>query len=722
MRKIFTSILIFFLSNNTFSEVLSNQDVDIASGSTLSNDSGGTIRQLSGGPYTIDNRGTIEATDMNSNNHNIRLLVGTSVDNSGLIDTSGSANLSSIIFTDNSGTNSVINSGTIQAETTGQYGHAILVLDASLTEITNSSGGTIKVTDSAYVSGAIRISERIGDGGSVNTITNNGTITATGTTHSRGILSIDTGTIDRINNTGTIQAQGGSESNHGIVFWNDSGTTVTNSGTIQGTGGTTSRGITLGSNGSIAKITNTGTIKGGKDGIGSDGNITNIVNTGTITGTTGYGIANGVGSITNLTNSQNNLTYLGRLPTNYYVKVNSSLSYGKITFSNPLGSMNVGIGSGSTLSQGTYVAVIDGVTSSNISNSSGTYGSNANYYKYSLINSSGNQWDLIVNDVTQDFPPDTQCAVNSGSSGCTKTTTDVTSSVENGMNVIAINNGNFAHMNTYDCNTFGDSLRCLSIGGRSLKLNNPKSGIDGLVLVYGKKESPNFRWGAFLHSNVSYHTSANLKLTQNTPLLGFYGVWNENDDHTGLQFKVGTSHEATNAKIIRPVVGVSDQAEGNTSIKNNRVIFELRNNKKISDNFILSPYVATFYSKKYQKGYTETGTNLPITYKGIIDTSITAITGIKFKKEINLKNIFYGSIGIEHDVSHDISALSPTGISGLTTVDLTQNHRATRPVISLGLDRKISENQILRIKGQYQELPYGKMNETNLYVSYNYMF
>ena len=56
MRKIFTSILIFFLSNNTFSEVLSNQDVDIASGSTLSNNSGGTIRELSGGPYTIDNR------------------------------------------------------------------------------------------------------------------------------------------------------------------------------------------------------------------------------------------------------------------------------------------------------------------------------------------------------------------------------------------------------------------------------------------------------------------------------------------------------------------------------------------------------------------------------------------------------------------------------------------------------------------------------------------
>ena len=705
-------IFITLYCNLSFAEQLLNQDVDISSGSTLSNDSGLTIRELSGGPYTIDNRGTIEATNITSNNQNIRLEVGTSVDNSGLIDTSGSGDvLSSIYFIDNSGTNSVINSGTIQSETTGQYGRAISVENSSLTEITNSSGGTIKSTDSSLNSGAIAVVT----GGSVNTITNNGTITATGTTYSRGIISFNTGTIDRINNTGTIQAQGGSGTNHGIVFWNDSGTTVTNSGTIQGTGGNYSYGIRLGSNGSITKITNTGTIKGGKDGISNSGIITNIVNTGTITGTSGYGIHNGDGSITNLTNSQNNLTYTAYLPTNYYVKVNSSSSYGKITFSNPQGSMNVGIGDDSTLSEGTYEAVIDGVTSSNISDSSGTYISNANHYKYSLTNSSGNQWDLIVNDLSEDV----QCSLNSNSSGCNKTSC-ITSSIENGMN--AINNGNFALMNTYDCDTFGDTGRCLSIGGRSINVNNPKSEINGLVLVYGEKYSSNFRWGTFIHSNVSYNTSANLKLTNKTPLLGFYGVWNENDDHTGLQFKIGYSYEATNVKFTRPLIGVSDQAEGNTSIKNNRVILELRNNKKISDKFILSPYFATLYAQKYQKGYTETGINLPITYNNIIDTSITAITGIKFKKEISLKNNLFGSIGIEHDISHDISAISPTGVSGLTTVDLTQNHRATRPVISLGLEHKISNNQMLRIQGQYQELSYGKMNESNLYISHNYMF
>jgi hypothetical protein len=711
VRKIFTSILIFFLSTNTFSEQLSNQDVDIASGSTVSNDSGLTVQQLTGGPYTIENAGTIEASNITSNSSTIRIEVDTAVTNSGLIDTAGSANLNSIKFIDNSGSNSLTNSGTIQTETTGSYGHAIHVEDSSVTEITNSSGGTIKVTDSALNSGAIRINT----GGSVNTITNNATISAVGTTHSRGIISISTATIDRITNTGTISASGGSNSNHGIVFWNNSGTSITNSGTIQGTGGNYGYGVRIGESGNISSITNSGTIKGSKDGIANSNTITSIVNTGTITGTSGYSIHNVEGSITNLTNSQNNLTLMGNVPINYYVKVNSTSSYGKISFTSANGSMNIGIADDSTLTEGTYEAVVSGVSASNISNSSSTYISNANHFKYSVSNSSGTQWDLVVNDLTEDV----QCSVDSGSGSCTKTSC-ITSSIETGMN--AVTNSNFAHMNTYDCDTFGESGSCLSIGGRGIFVNDPQSEIGGVVLVYGKKQSSNLRWGTFLHHNISYNTPSNFTLSNDTPMIGFYGVWNEKTDHTGLQFKIGNSYQATNAVITRPVVGVSDEATGNTSLYNNQVILELRNNKKISDSFTLSPYFATLYSQKYQKGYTETGIDLPLTYNKIIDTSMTAITGIKFRKNLNKDYSFFGTIGLEHDLTHQVSALSPTGVSGLTTVDLTKSHNPTRPVIAIGYDHRVTNNQILRIKAQYQELPYQGMNETNLYASYNFLF
>jgi hypothetical protein len=704
-------VYLFFLSFYVFGEQLTNQDVDVSLGSTLSNDAGLTVRELTGGPYTIDNRGTIEASNITSNNSTIRIEVGTTVDNSGLIDTDGSANLNSIHFIDNSESNSLTNSGTIQTETTGNYGQAIHVENTNLTEITNSSGGVIKVTDSALNSGAIRVS----GSSSVNIITNNETISAVGTTHSRGVISINSATIDRVTNTGTISASGASNSNYGIVFWNNSGTTVTNSGTIQSTGGNYSYGIRLGDNGSISTIKNTGTIKGGKDGISNSGNVTNIVNTGTITGTSGYGIHNGDGSITNLTNSQNNLTIIGNLPSNYYAKISSASSYGKITATNPKGSMNVGISDSSILSEGTYEAVLNGVSAVNISNSSGIYISNANHYKYSLSNSSGTQWDLVVSDLTEDV----QCSINSNDSNCTKTTC-MTSAIEEGMNNVS--NSNFAHLNTYDCDTFGESGQCLSLGGRYISVNDPKSEINGLVVVYGKKHSDHFRWGSFLHSNLYHNTPSSYTLSDKTPMVGLYGVWNEKSDHSGLQFKLGNSYQAKNAVFTRPVVGVSDEARGETTLSSNQVVLEIRNNIKLSTSLEYSPYLATLYSEKYQKGYTETGVDLPLTYNNIIDTSWTAIAGLKFKKKFKQKNNIFGTFGFEHDISHNVSALSPTGVSGLTTVDLNKNHNSTRPVISIGYEYQLSKNQLLQIKGQYQELPYQGMTELNVYGSYNFLF
>ena len=55
-------------------------------------------------------------------------------------------------------------------------------------------------------------------------------------------------------------------------------------------------------------------------------------------------------------------------------------------------------------------------------------------------------------------------------------------------------------------------------------------------------------------------------------------------------------------------------------------------------------------------------------------------------------------------------------------MDLEKNHQSTRPVVALGYDHKVTDNQILRVKAQYEELPYQGMTETNIYASYNFKF
>ena len=111
-----------------------------------------------------------------------------------------------------------------------------------------------------------------------------------------------------------------------------------------------------------------------------------------------------------------------------------------------------------------------------------------------------NQWDLIVNDLTADV----KCSLNSNDPDCQKTDC-ISTSIENGLN--NLNNGNFALMNTFDCNKFGESGKCISIGIRNIQVNEPKSDIDGIVFVYGHKTSPNNRWGFFINSNISFLSS-----------------------------------------------------------------------------------------------------------------------------------------------------------------------------------------------------------------------
>ena len=707
-------IFITLYSNLSFAEHLLNQDVDISSGSTLSSDSGRTITELSGGPYTIDNRGTIEGTNMTSNYiQNIRLEVETSVNNSGLIDTSGSANFYSILFTGTNNSGSLINSGTIQTETTGQFGQAITVNGASLTEITNSSGGTIKVTDSSYSSAVIRI----GTTGSVNTITNNGTITAIGTAHSRGIVSIESATIDRINNTGTIQAQGGSETNYGIVFWNDSGTTVTNSGTIQGTGGTTSRGIHNNSN--ISSITNTGTIMGGTDGIGNDGYITTIVNTGTITGTTGYGI-NNAGSITNLTNSQNNLTYNGKLPTNYYVKINSSSSYGKITVSNPQGSMNFDITSDSSVTENqTYSGVIDGLTSVNLNSTSGSFINSSNQtYSWTLSNSSANLWDLIIGSCT---------------SGCYPSTASTQTTINNisyGMSAQLAHFAmitNFANLNTYDCGLFDATGGCFSVGGRFTDVNannNSDSDSSAIVMVGGYKINDHFRIAGFADQMVNNNTPSGIDMENKSPMVGLSLVWNQHPDHLGYQVKLANAYQDKDITITRTATGDAEAGSGSTDVSVQSYIAEVSYQFLSNDKTAYRPYFAGRYAKIKQDGYTETNVDNPLTYSTVEDESVTLIMGMKVKHALSPEIYLNGSLGVEHDVHNDVDNLSvtATNISGLTPVSVNSNINKTRGVASLGADYYLAKNQMLSLKTQFQELAYTHTNAKAAYLSYTIGF
>ena len=720
--KYLSVLFLIIVSIPAYAERLNDQNVTINSGDTQSHTSD-TILLDSGGPYTINNSGNIVSTD----GHTIRIKVQTTLTNSGLIDANGSTQSSiyTIYYQSGSTASSLNNSGTILSDYSGQNANGIHVGGSSVSSIVNTATGTIEAKSTSNISSGIRITSA---GSYVTDITNAGTISASSSGAAYGITSLASGDgFDTLTNTGTISAIGGpnrssDEAAWGIAMWGSTNIygSVINSGTIQASTTEGSGKFSLGIRqlGTLTTLNNSGTISGSKVGVRNTGTITNFTNTGTITGTSEYSIENSdTGVITNLHNSQNNLTFTGNLPTNYSVIINSASDYGKITFSSPSGSLNFAIHSSSSLTAGSYSAVMSGITASNISSvSTGSIEKDGEIHRYSLTNSTGTQWDLVINSLASA----TDCSLNSSLPGCQKTD-DICKTLEVTMNRMTQDQGYFAHMNTYDCDVFGDDGYCVSIGARRTKVTNPVSRSYSSVVTFGKKETPTFRWSVFTHFNHTLDTPSNFSLKDKVPLVGALAVWNQYSDNSGLQIKVGNTYSKKTSRITREQSGASEEATGDTVVSAESYLVEARYNITKPNGIKYSPYIALRNSVKKQNGYTEKSAEYPVTYNDILDKSNTIILGLKYEKDIS-DIILKGSVGLEHDFYHTVDRLAPTAAVSITTVNINESFDKTRPVFSIGLDKFFSPTRRLSATYQYQKLPYRNMTEKNFYVYYTIGF
>ncbi|MDG2302377.1 MAG: autotransporter domain-containing protein, partial [Gammaproteobacteria bacterium] len=456
-------------------------------------------------------------------------------------------------------------------------------------------------------------------------------------------------------------------------------------------------------------------VAAGANGILNQGTFTVLTNKGLVTSDSAHAI-NNLGTITTLNNSQgassSALTYKGKLPSNYNVILNSLTDFGKIIFSDVSGSTNFGIHSESILNEGTYSSVLSGLAASEIaSGTSGTYVSGAIRSDWMLSNNSGSEWDLVVGN--KDITPDTKTSV----------VNSVKPNIVLGVNnLTSVTEVNFANMNTYDCDLFDKHKICLSLGSRHTVINTPKTKTDSMVLVGGYQVTDTLRVGGFFHHNVSHKTPASFKLSDKTPLVGGVVVWNQKPNRLGYQLKLANAFQQKYAAVTREVVGSSEEGKGQTVIEAKSFVAELQYGYQFNDNIILRPYFAARSAVIKQDGYTETGPSSPLSFNEIKDKSTTILPGLKINTHLTSNLSLKGSFGIEQDIDHSIDKLAPTGISGLSTVSLSDDFNQTRPVVTLGFDYMLKSNHRLSFTAQYQELPYESKTETNAYLYYTIGF
>ncbi|MBT8529541.1 autotransporter outer membrane beta-barrel domain-containing protein [Polynucleobacter paneuropaeus] len=546
----------------------------------------------------------------------------------------------------------------------------------------------------------------------IRSFTNNGQIYVDGQNAYGGAIYVGGNVTNGIFNTGTITVDGSSPNNSSDIN-QTAAKIIGDMASIQVDSATITGGIT--NSGTMTNI-NPGH---GSYGILNSGSIDFITNTGTITAGN-FGISNN-GTITTLNNAQGGnspLTYTGALPTSYNIIINSPTSFGKLAVTSGTGSTAFGIYTGSSVLNNTkYAAVLSGITSSQITNKSGTYGGYS--WALGLESGSSDTWDLLFGAYTA---PGTGPSVANTNQSLANTASAL-------QGTYTLQNSVLANSFSYDCNVFGANNVCVSAGGRNTQvqaangLNNTSA-----LLIAAYRPHPNYRIGAYADQNLSVsNPGGTVNLGNNTPLIGLFGAWNERLDGTGTEVKVSAAYGQKNTTINRSVVGsgatASEAGSGSSTLNSQGAQATVKYGFSVLPEVIVSPYVGVRYTQNNMGGYTESTSSsvtAPLTYNALNTNATTALAGVGASYRVIPAVMTFASAGVESDTNTANGTYSATNasIGTLTPVNFNANPVKTRPTATVGAYYDVAKNQRLGVTGIYRQEAYQAVSTTTVMATY----
>ena len=538
-------------------------------------------------------------------------------------------------------------------------------------------------------------------------------------------------------NNGTITTAGSSGA--GVVS-SLLTTTLINNGTVTGGFGVGSLGG-IRNTGTIANLINTGTING-LNGIDNNMNatITTLTNTGIINGGvlnhSGFNMGGGVFAFVATMDTLNNLqgmngttstplNFTGVLPTNYNIIINSPTSYGQLAITTKVGFTNrglttFGIHSSSTVANGTYTSVLTGLqapgnnstTSPVLSATSGTFG--VGNWSLSLANAVTNTWDLILTNfpviVLGPSAADTQQSLVNVAGGLKNTVTQQNTVVNNSLN--------------YDCTVFDKKNACVSVSTRNTSSSadsnlNDTSG----VIVGAYRPHPKLRVGLYVDQNSQSSPQGNaITISNNKPLVGFFAVWNQNADDSGIQVKLSAANGQKNTQITRPIVGTSEAGSGSTQLTSQGIQITAKYGFVVKKKGLIRPYLGIRFTENNVAKYTEgssSSVTTPLSYAGIYTNATTALAGVEFAYKFNPKFTLFASANLESDTNVTNGVISATGVNGLTPINLNSNPAKTRRSAIAGAYYDVAENQRVGLLGIYRQEPSQSESSTTAIATYH---
>ena len=275
----------------------------------------------------------------------------------------------------------------------------------------------------------------------------------------------------------------------------------------------------------------------------------------------------------------------------------------------------------------------------------------------------------------------------------------------------------------YDCNVFDVKGMCISAGGRYTTIDNPNINNSAAVVTLGYKVNPNIRIGAYLDQNIHISNPTGINISNNTPLMGLYAVWNKEQSGLGYQVRVANTYQDKDVTQTRTVFDTSEAGSGKSSLTSQSYLAELSYAFQYQDKMLVRPYAGLRYTHLKQKGYTEDTTDTvtdPLTVAALRDKGTTALLGVKVNRSLTDKATLTAQLGLEQDLHHKVDNYSATDLnaSDLTAIAFNSNIKRTRPVASIGAFYDVTKTQRASATINYQQLPFQSTGSTTAYFNY----
>ncbi len=266
---------------------------------------------------------------------------------------------------------------------------------------------------------------------------------------------------------------------------------------------------------------------------------------------------------------------------------------------------------------------------------------------------------------------------------------------------------------SYDCNVFDKEGLCLSTGGRYSTTNSPQATTTSGLLIGSYKYDKNVRVGAWVDQNLSTQNADGIKLSNNAPLFGVFGVWAERNDGLGYEVKVSAGYGDKDVTVTR-----TSTNEGSSKVNSRGLQTVSSYGIALDSNWIAAPYVGMKYVSLKRGGYTEGGSSA-LTYDNLRQESTSVIAGVKFTGKIDPKTFTVLSAGVEQDLNNNVGQYS-AGSSNTTAFN--SNVQKTRPVVSAGVFYDIDKTQRVGLNAMHRQEAFQSTASTTALATYTVGF